>query len=76
MAIRTLAYGLAAAAMTVAATAQAAAPVSAPVRSSASLEEADALGGDAGWLPVLIAALAIASIMIFNGEADDEPISP
>ena len=76
MAIRTLASALAAAAMTLGASAQAAAPVSVPVRSSASLGEAEQLGGGMGLLPVAIFMLAIVGIMLFDSDGDEDPQSP
>lgn len=73
MAIRMLTYALAAAGLTVGATAQAAAPVDAPLRSGASIDEAEHLSGS-GLIPVLVAMLAILSIIVFD--SDDDPVSP
>jgi len=62
--------------MTVGVTAQAAAPMSVPARSGAAVEGEQLGDGGSGWLPVLIAALAVISIMIFQGDGDDDPVSP
>jgi hypothetical protein len=76
MTVRTLAYSLAAAAMTVAATAHGAAPLSA-ARSSAAVSEADELGGGSDFLPVLIFMAAIvAMVLVVDGDNDDLPASP
>ena len=74
MAIRTLTYALAAAAMTVGTSVQAAAV---PARSGAPLEQAEPLGGSE-LIPVAIFMAAILSIMLFTGDDDDidSPTSP
>ena len=74
MAIRTLTYALAAAAMTVGVTVQAAAV---PARSGASLGQAEQLGGSE-LIPVAIFMAAILGIMLFADDNDDNgsPASP
>ena len=75
MTFRTLTCAFAAAVMTFSASAQAAASL--PSRDSTPVAEADALSGNTEWLPVLIFALAVISIMIFEGgDGDDDPVSP
>jgi hypothetical protein len=75
MAIKTLTYALAAAAMTSGAIAQAAVPASVPARTGAPVGEADQLfGGE--FLPVAIFMLAILAIMLFDGDGGDVPVSP
>jgi len=73
MAIKTLAFALAAVAMTAGTSAQAAAV---PLRGGASVEQADELGGGSELLPVAIFMLAILSIMLFTGDGDEGPASP
>jgi hypothetical protein len=75
MAIRTLTFALAAAAMTVGTSANAAAV---PARSSASVEQADNLFGGSELFPVAIFMAAILAIMLFTGDDDDDesPASP
>lgn len=75
MAIRTLTYALAAAAMTVGTSAQAAAV---PARSSASLEQSDQLFGGSELVPVIVFMAAILAVMLFTGDGDDDesPTSP
>ena len=73
MAIRTLTFALAAAAMTAGTSAQAA---GVPARSSTPLASADHLAGSE-LLPVAVFMAAILSIMLFAGDDDDElPASP
>jgi hypothetical protein len=72
MAIRTLTFALAAAAMTVGVSAQATAV---PTRSSAPVAQAEGLGGSE-FIPVAIFMLAILAIMLFDGDGDDAPASP
>jgi hypothetical protein len=76
MAIRTLTIALAAAAMTVGASAQAAAPVTAPARSGASLDRAEQLSGAGDFLPFAVFLLAILAVVIFTADGDDSPSSP
>ena len=74
---RTLTCAFAAAVMTFSASAHAA--TSLPARSSTPMAESDQLSGNTEWLPVLIFALAVISIMIFeggDGDGDDDPVSP
>lgn len=71
MAIRTLTFTLAAAAMTVGTTAQAAAV---PVRSNSPVDQAEGLGGSE-LIPVAVFMLAILAIMLFD-DSDDRPTSP
>jgi len=73
MAIRTLAYALTAAVVTVGTSAQAAAV---PVRSSAPVEQADQLFGGSDFIPVAIFMAAILSIMLFADDDDESPASP
>lgn len=77
MAIRTLTFVLAAAAMTVGTSAQAAAV---PARSSASVDQTEQLFGGSELIPVAILMAAIVSIMLFAGDEDnddtDSPTSP
>ena len=70
MAIRTLTYALAAAAMTVNTSAHAAVPV----RSSAPVEETEQLGGSE-LIPVLIFMAAILAVILFADDDDDIPVS-
>ena len=72
MAIRTLTYALAAAAMTVGATVQAAAV---PARTSASVGQAEHLGGSE-LIPVAVFMAAILAIMLFADDDDESPVSP
>jgi len=74
MVFRTLTSALAAATLSVGATAHAAAPV--PARTSASVEGTDQLSGTSGFLPVAIFMLAILSIILFADDGDDLPDSP
>jgi hypothetical protein len=74
MAIRKLTYALAAAGMIAGTTAQATAPLDASVRSGASMGEAEQLGWNHEWIPVIVAMLAILSIIVFAD--DDDPVSP
>ena len=60
MALRTLTYTLAAATLTVGASAQAAGPV--PARASSSVEGADHLSGNTGFLAVAVFMLAVLSL--------------
>lgn len=73
MAIRTLTYALAAAAMTVGTSAHAA---TVPARSSAPVGQADQLFGGSELVPVAIFMAAILAIMLFADDGDDEPASP
>lgn len=74
MAIRTLTYALAAAAMTVGTTANAAA---APARNGAPVEQGEQLFGGSELIPVAIFMAAILAIMLFADDDDDEsPASP
>jgi hypothetical protein len=68
-------FALAAAAMTVGASAQAAAV---PARSSASVDQAEQLFGGSELIPVAIFMAAILGIMLFagDGEDNDSPTSP
>lgn len=72
MAIRTLTYALAAAAMTVGVTVQAAAV---PARSGAPLGQSEQLGGSE-FIPVAIFMAAILGIMLFADDDDERPTSP
>jgi hypothetical protein len=72
MAIRTLTYALAAAAMTIGTSAHAAAP---PARTSTPMAQAEQLGGSE-FIPVAIFMAAILSIMLFAGDDDEGPASP
>ena len=71
MAIRTLTYALAAAAMTSATIAQAA-PV--PARASAPIANANQLGGGSEFLPVAVFMLAVLAVMLFTGDGDDADV--
>ena len=75
MAIRTLTFALAAAAMTVGTSANAAAI---PARSGASLDQSEHLFGGSELFPVAIFMAAILAIMLFvdDGDDDDLPTSP
>lgn len=75
MAIRTLTFALAAAAMTVGTSAHATAV---PVRSSASVEQGENLFGGSELVPVLVFMAAILAIMLFadDGDDDESPSSP
>lgn len=73
MAIRTLTFALAAAAMTVGTSAHAAAV---PARSSASLDQSEQLFGGSELIPVAIFMAAILAIIIFDDNGDDDPTSP
>lgn len=73
MAIRTLTYALAAAAMTVGASAQAAAV---PARSSAPMEQGEQLFGGSELIPVLVFMAAILGIMLFTGDDNEDDGSP
>ena len=73
MAIRTLTYALAAAAMTVGTSAQAA---TVPSRSSAPLEQGEQLFGGSELIPVVVFMAAILSIMLFTGDDDENDGSP
>jgi hypothetical protein len=74
MAVRKLSYTLAAVGMIAGTTAQATAPLDVSVRSSAAMGEAEQLGRNHEWIPVIVAMLAILSIIVFAG--DDDPVSP
>ena len=76
MAIRTLTFALAAAAMTSGTIAQAAVPAAVPARSGGALGQADQLRSGSGLLPVAIFMLAILAIVLFDGDGDDAPDSP
>lgn len=73
MAIRTLTYALAAAAITAGTSAHAA---TVPARSGAPVEQADQLFGGSELVPVAIFMAAILAIMLFADDGDDEPVSP
>ena len=76
MAIRTLTFALAAAAMTVGTSANAAAM---PVRSGASLDQSESLFGGSELVPVAVFMAAILAIMLFADDGDDDddlPTSP
>lgn len=76
MAFRTLTYALAVAGVTAGAAAQAAAPVAAFDRNSSPVEGAEQLAGGTEWIPAVIAILAMLSILLFEGDGDDAPVSP
>lgn len=78
MAIRTLTYALAAAGMTLGATATAASAAPLPDRSGSAIGDAEQIGGNAGLIAVLVGIAAILSIIIFDGDDydDDIPVSP
>jgi hypothetical protein len=73
MAIRTLTFALAAAAMTVGTSAQAAAV---PDRSASSLDQAEDLFGGSELIPVLVFMAAILAIILFVDDGDESPDSP
>jgi len=75
MAIRSLTFALAAAALTVGASAQAAAPV-AP-RASSPIAGSEQLGGTSDFLPFAIFIAAILAIVVIAGDEDEDfPTSP
>jgi hypothetical protein len=74
MAIRTLTFALAGAAMTLGASAHAAAAV--PARSSSPMGQAEQLGGSE-LIPVAVFMLAVLAIMLFaDSDSEDRPESP
>jgi len=74
MAIRTLTYALAAAAMTSGTIAQAAI-TAAPARTGASVDQSEQLVSSE-FIPVAIFMLAILAIWLFDGDGDEAPHSP